>query len=135
LYESKLNGSTSWREHLKASEEFQIKVGDFLLKQWGVKLVEQEVPVRSAKKRFDFVSSANGGYVGDAKLFTYGGNPSSEKAGISEYVWLLQNVDAKHKFMVFGGNRRTPEDWLKRWRSLANDIEFYFFEGENLIRL
>ena len=120
---------------MKASEEFERDVGHFLLKQWGVKLVKHKVPIRSAKKIFDFVSSANGGYVGDAKLFSYAGNASAEKADISQYVWLLQKVDLRHKFIVFGGNRRTPEDWLRRWRSLADDVEFYFLEGENLIRL
>ena len=113
---------------MRASEEFQIRVGSFLLKQWGVKLVEQEVYIRSSKKRFDFVSNADGGYVGDAKLLTYSGNASAEKADISQYVWLLQKVDARHRFMVSGGNRRTPEDWLRRWRSLADDICLYFFE-------
>ncbi len=120
---------------MKASEEFQTNVGSFLLKHWGVKLVEREVSIRNAKKRFDLVSSAAGDYVGDAKLFTYAGNASSEKADISQYVWLLQKVNARHRFMVIGGNRRAPEDWLRRWRFLADYICFYFYEGENLIRL
>jgi hypothetical protein len=120
---------------LRPSEKFQREVSDLLLQEWGVKLEEQEVPIRNAKKKFDFVSSADGGYVGDAKFLTYAGNASAEMSGISEYVWLLQNVNAVHKFMVFGGDQKIPERWLKRWRSLANDIEFYFFENEKLIRL
>ena len=120
---------------MKPSEKFQRDVGDFLLQEWGVKLEEQEVAIRNTKKKFDFVSSTDGGYVGDAKLFTYAGNASAEKADISQFVWLLQKVNARHKFMVFGGNRKTPEDWLRRWRSLVNDVDFYFLEDRKLISL
>ena len=67
--------------------------------------------------------------MGDAKFYTMVngvGLPPAKFATIAEYVWLLEKVPAKHKFVVFGNDRRVPEEWLKRYGRLISGVEFFF---------
>jgi hypothetical protein len=81
-------------------------------------------------KRFDFVSP-DGKTVGDAKYLTMVGGcsiPPAKFSMIAEHVWLLEKLTAKNKFLVFGNDRRVPQEWLKRYGNLPIDIEFYFID-------
>ena len=127
---------------MSKSKEFEDKVRQLIYAKWGVKLEEKAVNignVAGCEMKFDYVSTTDskfdGCFAGDAKDYNVKRNFSAEKSGISEYVWLLQKVDAVHKFLVFRGNRQIPESWLRRWRSLAEGIEFYFVEDNELVRL
>ncbi len=79
-------------------------------------------------KIFDFVSDDRT-LVGDAKFYTLVGGVSSPPAKnsiIAEHVWLLEKTEARTKFLVFGNDRRVPEQWLKRYSGLIGDISFFF---------
>jgi len=81
-------------------------------------------------KTFDFLSPDHR-VVGDAKYFTMvrgEGNPSAKLSVISEYVWLLDGVEAEHKFLVFGNDRRVPEAWLRKHRDMVKGVEFLFLD-------
>jgi hypothetical protein len=81
-------------------------------------------------KLFDFVSTDEG-TVGDAKYLTMVRGysiPPAKFSMIAEYVWLLEKLPAKNKFLVFGNDKRVPEEWLKRYGIFVNDVEFYFID-------
>jgi hypothetical protein len=97
-----------------------------------------EIPMPGIPKRFDMVSP-DGKVVGDAKYLTLVRGqaiPPAKFSMISEYVWLLEHVPAGRKFLVFGNQRKVPEEWLKRYGKLVTDVEFYFLnESGRLDRL
>ena len=81
-------------------------------------------------KTFDLVS-ADGSIVGDAKYFTMVRGrflPPAKFSVIAEHVWLLEKTAASRKFLVFGNDRRVPEEWLRRYIHLAKSVEFYFLD-------
>jgi len=43
---------------------------------------------------------------------------------ISGHVWMLEKINAKRKFLVFGNDIRVPKEWLKRYGKFLKDIEF-----------
>ncbi len=91
-------------------------------------LVLQEGQAEGVPKRFDLVSP-DGSTVGDAKYFTMvrGQSPPPAKFSvIAEYVWLLEKTNADRRFLVFGNDRRVPEEWLRRYAHLKENVEFYF---------
>ena len=74
--------------------------------------------------------------MGDAKFYTMvnGVNlPPAKFATIAEYVWLLEKTFAAKKFLVFGNERRVPEEWLTRFGRLISGIEFYFLGASDVI--
>ena len=86
-------------------------------------------------KRFDMVS-ADGACVGDAKFLTLvHGNrlPPAKFMEISGHVWLLEKVDAKKRFLVFGNQRRVPEWWLEKYGNLVQDVDFYFIDSNGKV--
>jgi hypothetical protein len=89
-------------------------------------------------KLFDLVSSDKT-IIGDAKYLTMVRGtsiPPAKFATIAEYVWLLEKTGAKKKFLVFGKDKRVPLEWLKRYGSLVNHIDFYFIdENQKLEKL
>ena len=89
-------------------------------------------------KEFDLVSP-DYEIVGDAKYYTMvrGKNlPPAKFATISEYVWMLENIDAQIKFLVFGNDIRVPVEWIKRYGSMVKTVKFYFInDEENVIEL
>jgi len=84
-------------------------------------------------KLFDMVS-ADYSVVGDAKYFTMVQDeriPRAKFSVIAEHVWLLSQCQAVQRFLVFGPDRRVPEEWLRRYGSLVQGVRFYFlgFDG------
>jgi hypothetical protein len=91
--------------------------------------------VSGVPKGFDLVS-ADKQVVGDAKFYTMVngvGVPPAKFATIAEYVWLLEKVTAEHKFIVFGNDRRVPEEWLARYGRLVSGIDFYYIHPSDAI--
>ena len=91
--------------------------------------------VAGVPKGFDLVS-LDKQVVGDAKFYTMVngvGLPPAKFATIAEYVWLLEKVTARQKFIVFGNERRVPEEWLKRYGRLLSGIDFYFLHPSGAI--
>lgn len=89
--------------------------------------------VEGVPKRFDLVSP-DGSTVGDAKYFTMVRGrslPPAKFSIIAEHVWLLEKTTAATKFLVFGNDRRVPEEWLRRYGHLTENVEFYFLSGES----
>jgi len=86
--------------------------------------------VAGIPKEFDMVS-ADCRIVGDAKYLTmvHGISiPPAKFSNIAEHVWLLEKTTATHKFLVFGHDRRVPQEWLKRYGHLVKDVAFYFVD-------
>jgi len=95
--------------------------------------------ISGVPKLFDMVSEDRT-IVGDAKYLTMVRGqylPPAKFSVIAEHVWLLEKTGAKEKFLVFGNDRRVPEEWLKRYKELAIDIKFFFFDTkkETVLRL
>jgi hypothetical protein len=87
-------------------------------------------------KEFDLVS-ADRSIVGDAKYFTMVGGerlPPAKFSVIAEHVWFLQHASAMRRFLVFGNDARVPQQWLKRYGSLAEGVEFYFLGWDGEVR-
>jgi len=83
-------------------------------------------------KRFDLVSS-NEDIVGDAKFLTLvhkKKTPPAKFMEIAGHVWLLEKVNAKKRFLVFGNQRQVPEWWLKKYGHLVRSVEFYFLDNK-----
>jgi hypothetical protein len=91
--------------------------------------------VTGVPKGFDLVSPDKQ-VVGDAKFYTMVngvGLPPAKFATISEYVWLLEKVVATQKFIVFGNDRRVPEEWLTRYGRLVSGVEFYYLHPSDAV--
>jgi hypothetical protein len=92
--------------------------------------------VRGVPKKFDLMDEEKG-FVGDAKYFTMVGGsrlPPAKFSVIAEHVWLLEKTGARRKFLVFGNDRRVPDEWLRRYGHLAANVEFYFMTDAGEIR-
>jgi len=89
-------------------------------------------------KAFDIVSR-DLQVVGDVKAYTMVRGvsiPPAKFSTIAEHVWFLEKIAAQKKFLVFGKDRRVPEEWLKRYGYLVRDVEFYFLDEQgNLEKL
>lgn len=86
-------------------------------------------------KTFDLVSD-DGRTVGDAKYYTLVGGsrmPPAKFSVIAEYVWLLEKTRAPNTFLLFGNDRRVPEEWLKRYGHLAERTAFHFLDHEGTL--
>lgn len=92
--------------------------------------------IKDVPKLFDLVSTDHS-VVGDAKYLTMVGGisiPPAKFATIAEYVWLLEKINAKNKFLVFGNDKRVPLEWLKRYGNIVSDVEFYFIDSDNNLK-
>jgi hypothetical protein len=84
-------------------------------------------------KLFDMISDDKT-IVGDAKYMTMVRGkslPPAKFSVIAEHVWLLEKIEAKNKFLVFGNDRRVPEEWLKRYGKLVKDVDFFFYDAKD----
>lgn len=96
---------------------------------WNVDFAERSVKVGGEVPwRFDLVS-ADLQIVGDAKWLKNIAVPAAKWQAIAECIWLLQKVDARRIFMVFGQDAEVPERYLRRVRALTTPVEFYFLDG------
>ena len=88
-------------------------------------------------KVFDLVSEDKE-IVGDAKYFSMVKGerlPPAKFSVIAEHVWMLEKTKAKIKFLVFGNDKRVPEEWLRRYSRFVNDVQFYFLQGDNVLKM
>ena len=122
-------GISDWREFEKFAREI-------MSQYFGVQL-EERTPKGSPKK-FDMVST-DGDIVGDAKFLTLVHRkrlPPAKFMEIAGHVWLLEKVNAKKRFLVFGNQKRVPEWWLEKYGNLVRNVEFYFIDDKgNVERL
>jgi len=89
--------------------------------------------ISPAPKLFDMISDDKT-IVGDAKYMTMVRGkslPPAKFSVIAEHVWLLEKIKAKNKFLVFGNDRRVPEEWLKRYGKLVRNVDFFFYDVRN----
>ena len=119
----------NWKEF----EEFARKtMGQFL----GVRLIEKNP--KGFPKKFDMVSPDES-IIGDAKFLTlvHGKKlPPAKFMEISGHMWLLEKVETKRRFLVFGNQHRVAEWWLEKYGDLVQNIEFYFIDANgNIERL
>ncbi len=92
-------------------------------------------PLRHRKKEnwgkmFDLVSD-DYAIVGDAKYLTMVKGeklPPAKFSNIAEHVWMLEKTKAQIQFLVFGNDKRVPQEWLKRYGNLVSSVLFYFIE-------
>jgi hypothetical protein len=88
-------------------------------------------------KEFDLVSEDRS-VAGDAKYFTLvkgSALPPAKFSVIAEHVWLLEKTQAKHKFLVFGNQREVPNQWLKRYGHLVQDVEFFYLSNDDKLEI
>jgi hypothetical protein len=95
---------------------------------WNTDLRARDVVVGTGRKRFDLVS-ADQEIVGDAKSFSDARGASGKLSGIAEYVLFLQAVPARRRFLVFE-RRLVADEFLRRWRGVIGDVDFYLLEGD-----
>lgn len=113
--------------------EFEEYAREVLCRAWGLRLTRQSISLdRGVVHSFDFVSD-DGTVIGDAKWFkNLQPSPSAKLSVISEYVWLLQQAaGAARRFLVFGHDRAVPEGWLRRFRPLLQDVEFWYLADDD----
>jgi hypothetical protein len=114
--------------------EFEEYARNFMSKYYSVPLSAGKYP--NIPKLFDMISDDHE-IVGDAKFYTMVRGtslPPAKFATIAEHVWFLEKTGAKHKFLIFGNDRRVPEEWLKRYGDLVDGVDFFFYEvGEEKI--
>ena len=122
------------RDSPKEANIFEDETRKYLSSKFKTNFEEKEIIVGKTKKKFDLVSEDNQ-WVGDVKYYKNIQTPSAKFSTIAEYVWLLEKVKAKNKFIVFGKDKEVPERWLSRYGSLVKDVKFYYFDGKNLVEL
>ncbi len=119
-----------------AWREFEELARNVMSKYFGVELKERYI--EGHPKTFDLVSD-DGSIVGDAKYLTMVRGkriPPAKFMEISGHVWMLEKINAKRKFLVFGNDIRVPKEWLKRYGKFLQDIEFFFIDIQgNIIKL
>jgi hypothetical protein len=105
---------------------FELLARRIMSTRYSTPLEARRIP--AMPKLFDMVS-ADYSVVGDAKYFTMvqgERTPSAKFSVIAEHVWLLSQCQAVQRFLVFGHDRRVPEQWLRRYGSLVQGVRFYF---------
>lgn len=109
-------------------KEFQSLAQNVMSQSLGVSLIEGNPS--GFPKKFDMLS-ADQQIVVDAKYLTlvHGKKlPPAKFMDIAGHVWLLERVPARHRFLIFGNDRRVPEWWLKKYGALVKTVEFYFLD-------
>ncbi|MFX1538039.1 MAG: hypothetical protein ACFFDI_27915 [Promethearchaeota archaeon] len=111
---------------------FEARARGILSKHFGVKLRPSLLP--NVAKLFDFVSKDKT-IVGDSKFLSMGKKrfQPAKFSAISEIVWLLEKIQARQKFIVFGSSIEVPKGWLSRYGALMENITFYFLDDKNNI--
>ncbi|MEI8285020.1 MAG: hypothetical protein WCG52_08500 [bacterium] len=92
--------------------------------------LNESTPDNSPKK-FDMVSH-DAKIIGDAKYLTLVKEkftPLAKFMVIAGHVWILKELNAKHRFLVFGNQRAVPERWLQRYGHLVKGVSFFFLSN------
>lgn len=117
-------------------QQFEELARKAMAQHFGVRLEEKNP--KGFPKRFDMVSP-DGTIVGDAKYLTlvHGtGFPPAKMMEITGHVWLLEKVNAKTRFLVFGNQREVPEKWIEKYGDYKQNVDFYFLDKKgNLEKL
>lgn len=111
--------------------EFEDAMRDIMSKYYKKDLSSGQI--QNVPKLFDLVSDDKD-VVGDVKYLTMVRGeslPPAKFSVIAEHVWLLEKIDATNKFLIFGNDRRVPEEWLKRYGRLVKGIDFFFYDTKN----
>jgi|YelNatPaOPRAMG01_1025707.scaffolds.fasta_scaffold49725_2 hypothetical protein len=114
----------------KADAKFEDVARKVMSTHFGVPLVKGKA--QGIPKEFDMIS-ADGKIVGDAKYFTMVRGvsiPPAKFSTIAEHVWLLEKTSANCKFLIFGNDRRVPQEWLRRYGHLVKDVILYFLDEQ-----
>jgi len=114
-----------------SAAQFELIAQRVMSAHFKTRLAPRRVP--GIPKTFDLVSD-DCQIIGDAKFYTLvrGINaPPAKNSVIAEYVWLLEKTDAKHRFLVFGNDRRVPEGWLHIYGDMIKGVDFYFISSED----
>ena len=109
-------------------KEFESLARKAMSQHFGVALTEENPS--GFPKKFDMLSPDQQ-IVGDAKFLTLVQGkklPPAKFMEIAGHVWLLERVPARHRFLIFGNDRRVPEWWLKKYGILVKTVEFYFLD-------
>jgi hypothetical protein len=111
--------------------DFHERARTILSDYYSVTLEPREI--LHVQRRFDLVSPDEK-VVGDAQF--YARASSANLAMISQYVWLLEKLDAPSRFLVFGNDPRVPILWLNAYGHLLTGVVFYFLrDDDRLIHL
>jgi hypothetical protein len=117
-------------------KEFEELARKVMTRYFGIELVEKNP--KGFPKRFDMVSTDEN-TIGDAKYLTLVHRrkfPPAKMMEIAGHVWLLEKVNAKTRFLVFGNQRSVPEKWLEKYGKYARNIDFYFIDAhENVEKM
>jgi hypothetical protein len=114
-------GGNSW-------QAFEERARGYFSSLWNTDLRARDVVVGTGRKKFDMVSE-DLQIVGDAKSFSDTSGASGKLSGIAEYVLFLQAVPARRRFLVFE-RRLVADEFLRRWRGVIGDVDFYLLEGD-----
>jgi len=122
------------RATIDSGRTFEAHARTVCSERWGVPLRSAVVELAPGlSHQFDLVS-LDCRLVGDAKWFKNLPVPAAKWSVIAEYVWLLQHVGgADRRFLVFGQDREVPQRWLKRFRPLIGDVEFFFLAANGAL--
>jgi hypothetical protein len=111
-------------------KEFEDLARKIMTRYFGVRLIEKNP--EGFPKRFDMVSTDEN-IIGDAKYLTLVHRerfPPAKMMEIAGHVWLLEKVNAKTRFLVFGNQRSVPEKWLEKYGNYVQNIDFYFIDAQ-----
>lgn len=116
----------SWRQ-------FEDLARKIMSQYFGAVLVEKNP--KGFPKRFDMVS-ADESIVGDSKFLTLVKGtryPPAKIMEITGHVWLLEKLNAKTRFLVFGNQRNVPEKWLQKYGAYKQNVDFYFMDKNGVL--
>jgi hypothetical protein len=116
--------------HLMQADQFEEFARSVMSDHYSARLDARRIP--GCPKIFDFVSPDTR-TIGDAKYFTLvqgERTPPAKFSVIAEHVWLLEKITPKRAFLVFGNDRRVPEQWLSRYGALVQAVQFFFLDHE-----
>jgi len=125
--------SSNLSKAINDAKDFEELVRRVMSEYFGVRLEKRRR--LGLFKGFDLVS-LDYRIVGDAKYYTMVKRkylPPAKFAAISEHVWMLENIDAEVKFLVFGNDKRVPLEWLKRYGKLIRTVKFYFINNKGQV--
>ena len=116
--------------HFKKAEE---QAREVLSQLFGVPLKKEKLMIFGKLKEFDLVN-IRARIVGDVKRYTVK-NPTAEMKEISEYVWLMEKLEAStgwkwRKIIVGAGRRSVFEKYARNYDAWLGNVEIYFMNEE-----